>query len=124
MNSTGSSIVESFSVPSICGGPPPSGPRLTNLTGFGTLTSSTRWRATMTATVDNGAGVAQSGVVVNITTSVGASGSCTTGTSGTCSATLSNLSRTTNLSVTLTVSGLNGNSSAAGVPRSVIVNRP
>jgi hypothetical protein len=78
----------------------------------------------MTATVDNGAGVPQSGVVVNITTDVGASGTCTTGTSGTCSASVSNLRRTTVASVTFTVTGLNGNSSAAGVPQSVVVLRP
>ncbi len=125
MNSAGTSIVESFSVPSACGGtPPPSGPRLTDLTGVGTNTSSTRWRATMTATVDNGAGTPQSGVVVNITTNTGASGSCTTGTSGTCSASLSNLRRSTVASVTFTVTGLNGVAGAAGTPRSVVVNRP
>lgn len=125
MNSAGTSIVESFSVPSACGGtPPPSGPRLTDLTGVGTNTSSTRWRATMTATVDNGAGTPQSGVVVNITTNTGASGSCTTSTAGTCSASLSNLRRTTVASVTFTVTGLNGVAGAAGTPRSVVVNRP
>jgi hypothetical protein len=124
MNSTGSSITESFNLPAACGGAPPSGPRLTNLTGFGTITSSTRWRATMTATVDNGAGTPQSGVVVNITTNTGASGSCTTGTSGTCSASLSNLRRSTVASVTFTVTGLNGVAGAAGTPRSVVVNRP
>lgn len=124
MNSTGSVITESFSVPATCGGTGGGGPRLTNLTGVGTNTSSTRWRATMTATVDNGAGTAQSGVVVNITTSTGASGSCTTGTSGTCSASLSNLRRSTVASVTFTVTGLNGVSGASGTPRSVVVNRP
>lgn len=124
MNSTGSSITESFAVPSTCGGTAPVGPRLTNLTGFGTITSSQRWRATMTATVDNGAGAAQSGVVVNITTNTGASGSCTTSTSGTCSASLSNLSRASVSSVTFNVTGLNGNTAASGVPRSVVVNRP
>ncbi len=124
MNSTGSSIVESFSVPSTCGGPLPTGPRLTTLTGVGTSQNSSRWRATMTATVDNGSGTPQSGVVVNISTSTGATGSCTTGTSGTCSASLSNLRKSTVASVTFTVTGLNGNSSAAGVPKSVVVNRP
>ncbi len=124
MNSTGSVITESFSVPAACGGTGGGGPRLTNLTGVGTITSSTRWRATMTATVDNGAGTPQSGVVVNITTSTGASGSCTTGTTGTCSASLSNLRRTTVASVTFTVTGLNGIAGASGTPRSVIVNRP
>lgn len=124
MNSTGSVITESFSVPSECGGTPPSGPRLVSVTGVGTITNNSRWRATMTATVDDGAGVPQSGVVVNITTDVGASGSCTTGTSGTCSASVSNLRRSTVASVTFTVTGLNGNSSAAGVPQSVVVLRP
>lgn len=124
MNSTGSSITQSFSVPAECGGPPPSGPRLTALTGVGVSTSSTRWRATMTATVDNGSGTPQSGVVVNISTSTGATGSCTTGTSGTCSASLSNLRKSSVASVTFTVTGLNGNSAAAGVPQSVVVNRP
>lgn len=124
MNSTGSSITESFALPSVCGGAPPSGPRLTALTGSGVNTSSTRWRATMTATVDNGSGAPQSGVVVNISTSTGATGSCTTGTTGQCSASLSNLRRSTVASVTFTVTGLNGNSSAAGVPQSVVVNRP
>jgi extracellular elastinolytic metalloproteinase len=125
MNSTGSSITRSFALTNECGGtPPPAGPRLTNLTGVGTITSSTRWRATMTATVDNGAGTPQSGVVVNISTSTGASGSCTTASTGQCSASLSNLRRSNQLSVTFTVTGLNGNSSAPGVPRSVVVNRP
>ncbi len=124
MNSTGSSITESFALPTICGGAPPAGPRLTNLTGVGVNTSSSRWRATMTATVDNGAGTPQSGVVVNITTSTGAAGSCTTGTSGTCSASLSNLRRATVASVTFTVTGLNGVAGAPGTPRSVVVNRP
>ncbi|MDZ7628270.1 MAG: M36 family metallopeptidase [Parvularculaceae bacterium] len=127
MNSTGSSVTESFSLPAACGGtppPPPAGPRLTNLTGFGTNTSSQRWRATMTATVDNGSGTPQSGVVVNITTSTGASGSCTTSTSGTCSASLSNLRRSSVASVTFTVTGLNGIAGASGTPRSVVVNRP
>lgn len=124
MNSTGSSITESFALPAICGGTPPTGPRLTALTGVGVNTSSQRWRATMTATVDNGAGTPQSGVVVNISTSTGATGSCTTGTTGQCSASLSNLRRATVASVTFTVTGLNGNSSAAGVPQSVVVNRP
>jgi extracellular elastinolytic metalloproteinase len=124
MNSTGSSITESFSVPAACGGTGGGGPRLTDLTGVGTNTSSQRWRATMTATVDNGAGTPQSGVVVNITTSTGASGSCTTGTTGQCSASLSNLRRSTVASVTFTVTGLNGVSGAPGTPRSVVVNRP
>ncbi len=124
MNSTGSSITESFAVPSSCGGEEPAGPRLTDLTGFGENTSTQRWRATMTATVDNGSGTAQSGVVVNITTSTGASGSCTTGTTGTCSATVSNLRRNSVASVTFNVVALNGNTAAAGVPRSVVVNRP
>ncbi len=124
MNSTGSSIVESFSLPAACGGAPPAGPRLTNLTGSGVNTSSSRWRATMTATVDNGSGTAQSGVVVNITTNTGASGSCTTGTTGQCSASLSNRRRSTVASVTFTVTGLNGVAGASGTPRSVVVNRP
>ncbi len=125
MNSAGTVITESFTLPTECGGsPPPAGPRLTNLTGVGVNTSSQRWRATMTATVDNGAGTPQSGVVVNITTSTGASGSCTTATTGQCSASLSNLRRTTVASVTFNVTGLNGNGAAAGVPRSVVVNRP
>lgn len=124
MNAAGTSITQSFSLPVACGGTPPTGPRLTTLTGSGVNTSSTRWRATMTATVDNGSGTPQSGVVVNITTSTGASGSCTTATTGQCSASLSNLRRTTVASVTFTVTGLNGNSSAAGVPQSVVVNRP
>ena len=124
MNDTGSSITESFNLPSSCGGTAPSGPRLVNFTGVGVNTSSTRWRATVTATVDNGAGAAVSGVVVNLSTNTGASGSCTTGTSGQCSASLSNISRSSVASVTFTVTGLNGNASAAGVPRSVTVARP
>ncbi|MFN0024443.1 MAG: M36 family metallopeptidase [Parvularculaceae bacterium] len=124
MNAAGTTITESFSVPAACGGAPPAGPRLTNLTGVGANTSSTRWRATMTATVDNGAGTPQSGVVVNISTNTGATGSCTTASTGQCSASLSNLRRSTVASVTFTVTGLNGNASAAGVPRSVVVNRP
>lgn len=124
MDSTGSSIIESFSVPAACGGTPPTGPRLTNLTGVGTIQNNTRWRATMTATVDDGAGAPQSGVVVNISTSTGTTGTCTTGTSGTCSASISNLRRTSVASVTFTVTGLNGVSGASGTPRSVTVNRP
>jgi len=124
MNAAGTSITQSFSLPVACGGTPPTGPRLTTLAGSGVNTSSTRWRATMTATVDNGSGTPQSGVVVNISTSTGATGSCTTATTGQCSASLSNLRRATVASVTFTVTGLNGNSSAAGVPQSVVVNRP
>ncbi|NJO36136.1 MAG: hypothetical protein HC869_26865 [Rhodospirillales bacterium] len=82
------------------------------------------WTAVMTASVDNGSGAPASGVVVNITTDIGASGSCKTGASGQCSAQVSNLSRFTYSSVTFTVNGLNGNPNAAGVPKSVTVNRP
>jgi hypothetical protein len=124
MTSTGGSIVESYSVPTECGGPPPTGPRLVSVTGSGVNTSGSRWRATMTATVDNGSGTPQSGVVVNVTASPGGTGSCTTGTTGQCSVQVSNLRRQSVLSVTFTVTGLNGNSSAAGVPQSVVVNRP
>lgn len=124
MNSAGTVITESFSVPTECGGPPPTGPRLVSVTGVGTSQNKTRWRATMTANVDNGSGTPQSGVVVNISTSTGATGSCTTGTSGACSVSVSNLRKSSVASVTFTVTGLNGNSSAAGVPQSVVVNRP
>ncbi len=79
MNSAGTVITESFSVPTECGGPPPTGPRLVSVTGVGTSQNNSRWRATMTATVDNGSGTPQSGVVVNISTSTGSTGSCTTG---------------------------------------------
>lgn len=123
MTTTGS-VSPSTALPSECGGQPPAGPRLTNLTGFGENQGGNRWRATMTASVDNGSGTPQSGVVVNISTNTGATGSCTTAANGQCSASLSNLRRVTVASVTFTVTGLNGNGSAAGVPRSVVVNRP
>ncbi|MEQ1930038.1 MAG: M36 family metallopeptidase [Parvularculaceae bacterium] len=124
MNSSGSSITESFSLPTVCGGPPPTGPRLVSVTGAGVNTSGSRWRASMTANVDNGSGAPQSGVVVNIAAVPGGTGSCTTATDGQCSVQVSNLRRNTTFSVTFTVTGLNGNSSAAGVPQSVVVNRP
>lgn len=134
MNSTGSSISESFSVPSGCDGgptsppppPPPAGdgPALTSLTGSGQAQNFFRWRATMTASVSDDNGNPASGVVVGITTNVGASGSCTTTSSGSCSASLSNLSRFSTTSVTFTVSALDGDTNATGVPASVTVQRP
>lgn len=121
---TAGAVSPSTALPTECGGQPQAGPRLTNLTGSSQNQGFNRWRATMTATVDNGSGAALSGVTVNISTSTGATGSCTTATNGQCSASLSNLRRQTVSSVTFTVTGLDGNGSAAGVPRSVVVNRP
>lgn len=124
---TGSGAVSpSTTLPSECTGsppPPPTGPRLVTLTGAGAAQIGTRWRATMTATVDDGSGAPQSGVTVNFATSQNASGSCTTGSNGQCSSSVSGLRRTA-LSITFTVNGLNGVSTASGVPRSVTVNRP
>lgn len=123
MTTTGS-VSPSTALPSECGGAPPSGPRLVNLTGVGQVQNVIRWRATMTATVDNGSGAPQAGVTVNLSTNTGATGTCVTTTSGQCSASVSNLRRQTVSSVTFTVTGLNGNGAAAGVPRSVVINRP
>ena len=124
MNATGSSITESFNLPTECGGPPPTGPRLVSVSGVGQIQNGSRWRAIMTANVDNGSGTPQSGVVVNISHTRGGTGSCTTGAAGSCSFTVSNLRRSSVPSITFTVTGLNGNSSALGVPQSVTVNRP
>lgn len=124
MTSTGG-VTESFSVPSTCsGGGGGDVPSLANLTGAGAIQNGGKWRATATATVNNGTGSPLSGIVVSFSASTGANGSCTTGTSGACSYTLSNLSRASVTSVTLTATALNGNASATGVPRSVVVNQP
>ncbi len=123
MTSTGG-VTESFSVPSACSGGGGDVPSLAGLTGVGAIQNGGKWRATATATVNNEANSPLSGVVVSFSTSTGASGSCTTGTSGACSYSLSNLSRSSVLSVTMTATALNGNNAATGVPRSVIVNRP
>ena len=123
MTSTGG-VTESFSVPSACSGGGGDVPSLASLTGVGAIQNGGKWRATATATVTNEANSPLSGVVVSFSTSTGASGACTTGTSGACSYTLSNLSRTSVASVTLTATALNGNASAAGIPQSVVVNRP
>ena len=133
MNSTGSSINESFSVPSACGGgnpdpdpDPQAGPELVNLTATARRTSRSRYSATVTVTVGNGNGGPGAGVVASITAtgnSVNASGSCTTNSNGQCSATLSNIRRSRTPSVTFTITALNGDPNATGVPASVRVNR-
>lgn len=118
-------VTESFSVPSACsGGGGGDVPSLASLTGVGAIQNGGKWRATATATVNNETGSPLSGVVVSFSTSTGASGGCTTGTSGACSYSLSNLSRSSVLSVTMTATALNGNNAATGVPQSVIVNQP
>ena len=129
MNSTGSSITESFSTPSECGGTPPPpepgvGPELTNLTGFASVRSRNRWDATITVTVGDGNGGAGAGAVASIITNTGASGSCTTNNAGQCSATLSRISRRRTPSVTFTITALDGDQNATGVPASITINRP
>ncbi|MEM8772759.1 MAG: M36 family metallopeptidase [Pseudomonadota bacterium] len=129
MNSSGTSVNESFDVPSECGGtpppPPPSGdgPELTSLSASAQRQSFSRWRATVTAGVSDENGNPAAGVVVGITTNVGASGSCTTASNGFCSASLSNISRFSVPSVTFTITSLDGDTNATGVPASVTVNR-
>ncbi|MEL7486866.1 MAG: M36 family metallopeptidase [Pseudomonadota bacterium] len=130
MNSSGTSINESFSVPSECSGggdpdpDPDAGPELTNLTAFAQRESRSRWRATVTVTVGDGNGGAGAGVVASIVTNTGAAGSCTTNSAGQCSATLSRISRRRTRSVTFTITALDGDTNATGVPASVTVNRP
>ncbi len=65
------------------------------------------WRATVTVTVHDAADAALSGVVVSFAWSGGitGSGTCTTGTNGTCTVTSSNM-KTTKPSVTFTVTNL------------------
>lgn len=118
------SVTEAFCAVGVgagCGGST-AGPALTGLTATSVKNGGARWNATMTATVTTG-GSPTSGVSVSIRTSTGATGSCTTASTGKCSATLSRISNSI-ASVTFTVTALNGNTSATGVPASVVANRP
>jgi vibriolysin len=119
------SVISAFcavGVGTTCSGGASSGPALTGLTASSVRNGRTRWDATMTATVSNSGG-SVSGVVVAVSTSTGATGSCTTTSTGRCSATLSRISNAT-ANVTFTVTALNGNAGASGVPASVVANRP
>ncbi len=124
MNSAGTSIQESFAVPSSCSGqtPPPAGLELDSLSASSRRTSGSRWEATVRAGVTEG-GQGAPNVVVSITTDRGASGSCTTNSSGVCSARLRNISRSSVSSVTFTITALDGDQNAEGVPASVTAFR-
>jgi len=123
-------ITESFAVPAECdGGPPPppppvGAPVLAGLAAVAQSQTAFRWKATMTASVADANGAAAPGVVVAYKTSSGKSGTCTTGADGACSATVDRLSTKRTLSVTFTVTALDGDQNADGVPRSVTVGRP
>lgn len=125
-------ITESFAVPAECDGgppppppPPPAGaPVLAALTAVAQTQTRLRWMATMTASVADANGAAAQGVAVSYQTDSGARGSCTTGADGACSATVDRLSVKRDPSVTFTVTALDGDQNADGVPRSVTVGRP
>lgn len=123
-------ITESFTVPDVCqdgGGdpPPPAGePVLTGLTGSAKLDTRFRWSAQMTAEVDDENGAPLSGVAVSWRSSDGPGGACTTDSNGICSATVGRLSVRRDASVTFTVTALDGDENASGVPQSVTVSRP
>ena len=143
MNSTGSSITESFTVPSSCddgGDPPPPPPppdpepepdpdpeyRLQSIAGSSSSETRNRWRATATFRVtDNGANA--SGVRVSYRWVRGRrtyTGSCTTNSIGVCGSNLTRISKRRYSAVTVTVTALDGDSSAGGVPRTITINRP
>jgi hypothetical protein len=65
-----------------------------------------KWKADVTITVHDSNHVAISGAQVSGSWSTGGTQTCTTGTSGTCTVTLSNLGRARNASVTYTVNSV------------------
>lgn len=85
---------------------PATGMHVGDLDGKGTNTSNLRWKADVTITVHDANQNPLSGAQVSGGWSAGGSSTCTTGTSGTCTVTLSNLGRARNASVTYTVSNV------------------
>jgi hypothetical protein len=84
---------------------PSTGMHIGDLDGKGTNTSSIRWKAEVTITVHAANHQALSGAQVSGGWSTGGTSSCTTGTGGTCTVTLSNLNRN-RTSVTYTVNSV------------------
>ncbi len=85
---------------------PATGMHVGDLDGKGTNTSNVKWKADVTITVHDSNHVAISGAQVSGSWSTGGTQTCTTGTSGTCTVTLSNLGRARNASVTYTVNSV------------------
>jgi len=143
MNSTGSAITESFSLPSSCndgGDPPPPPPppdptpdpdpdpeyRLQGISGSAASERRTRWQATGTARVTEN-GVNASGIRVSYRWVRGRrtyTGTCTTNSSGVCGSILTRISKRRYDSVTFTVTALNGDASADGIPRTITIRQP
>ncbi|MCA8895415.1 MAG: M36 family metallopeptidase [Amphiplicatus sp.] len=126
-------ITESYTVPSSCSGgggepppppPEPGAPALTGLTATSVANTSLRWTATMTAHVADENGAPVSGVSVSYRTSKGATGSCTTAASGECSASVTRLSSKRDPSISFTVTALDGDTNADGVPQTVTATKP
>ena len=80
--------------------------RIQSLTAAARTVSSKNWRATVTIAVRDGTGAAVPSAVVSGGWTPGTSASCTTGSSGTCSVTSANLSRSATPSVVFTVSAI------------------
>jgi subtilisin family serine protease len=99
------------------------GPVLENIAPRTRTRTFSRWDAIIRVTVGDGAGGRGAGVVVSITTDRGASGSCTTNSAGVCQASLRRVSGSIP-QVTFTVTALDGDTGADGVPQSVTLNRP
>ncbi len=85
---------------------PATGMHVGDLDGKATSTSNIKWKAEVTITVHDANHNPLSGAQVSGGWSTGGTSSCTTGTSGTCTVTLSNLSKTRNTSVTYTVNNV------------------
>jgi hypothetical protein len=85
---------------------PAVGMHVGDLDGSRTNVNNVRWSAQVTITVHDANHAALSGAQVSGNWSAGGSSTCTTGSNGSCSVTLSNLSKTRNPSVTYTVSNV------------------
>ena len=108
---------QSFDVPAEC-----SGLALSNISSTSAVINSTQWRSTATFTVQNN-GQPVSGINVAVTV-LGLSGSCNTNTSGSCSLTVSPLSRSSTSSATWQVTRINNSTSTPGVGATTTSFRP
>ena len=123
-NSRNGRGTESYTLPAECDDtPPPPGTtaELTGISATATAVSNRAWESSATFTVEDGGQPAE-GVVVAVSTG-NATGSCTTNTAGTCGLTLTGLAKK-DKSVTWTVTSLDGDENATGVPQSTTVQSP
>jgi hypothetical protein len=102
--------------------------RIGDLAGSAAVVNGKFWRATVVITVTDPAGVPVAGASVSAGWTVGASDTCLTGASGTCSVVSDNLRRNSAASVTLTVAGATHATyvydAAANLETSIVVARP